>query len=516
MAQFTFKWDTAVYKGETSINTGIFIDDEWSPGSDNTTIDIINPSSGKVLTAIAEGTPNDVDRAVQAAQKAFDTVWGLNAPGSLRRDLLTKLADLMQRDFDELCAIEALDNVKPHCYPALSFCLTSISGKTYWWAGAVDVPFSIQTLRYYAGWADKLQGKVIETSEAKLGYTRHEPIGVVGQIIPWNFPLIMLIWKWAPALATGNTIVMKPSELTPLSALKMCHLVKEAGFPPGVVNVVTGYGTTVGHAISSHMDIRKVAFTGSTLVGRKIMEAAAKSNLKPVTLELGGKSPLIIFDDADLDEALKWVAHGLFWNAGQTCSATTRIFVQETIHDKFIDLLAKAASSVKVGDPFAEGINQGPLVSQTQYERVMGYIESGKSEGAKVAVGGERQGTEGYYIPPTLFTNVSSDMKIAKEEIFGPVGVIIPFKDEEDAIKPANDTIYGLAAGVFSTNINRALNTAHKLKAGTAWVNCSNTVDAQLPFGGFKQSGIGREQGEYALANYTVVKAVHVNLGIQM
>ncbi|KAH8800592.1 aldehyde dehydrogenase domain-containing protein [Flagelloscypha sp. PMI_526] len=499
MAKFTYKWDTAVYKGEASINTGIFIDNEWSAGSDNTTIDIINPSNGKVLTAIAEATPSDVDRAVQAAQKAFDTAWGLNVPGAGRRDLLNKLADLMQRDFNELCALEALDN-----------------GKTYWWAGAADVPFAIQTLRYYAGWADKLQGKVIETNEAKLGYTRHEPIGVVGQIIPWNFPLLMLIWKWAPALATGNTVVIKPSELTPLTALKMCHLVKEAGFPPGVVNVVTGYGNTVGNAISSHMEIRKVAFTGSTLVGRKIMENAAKSNLKPVTLELGGKSPLIIFEDADLEQALKWTAHGIFWNAGQTCSATTRIFVQESIHDKFLDLLAKAASSVKVGDPFAEGTGQGPQVSQTQYDRIMGFIESGKSEGAKVLVGGDRQGTEGYFILPTIFTNVTPNMQIVKEEIFGPVGVIIPFKDEEDVIKQANDSIYGLAAGVFSKNINRALNTAHKLKAGTTWVNCANVLDAQLPFGGFKQSGIGRELGEYALENYTVVKAVHVNLGMQM
>ncbi|KAH8827618.1 aldehyde dehydrogenase domain-containing protein [Flagelloscypha sp. PMI_526] len=499
MAKFTYQWDTPVYKGETALNTGIFINNEWSAGSDNTTIDIINPTNGKVLTTIAEGTPKDVDRAVLAAEKAFETTWGLNASGATRRDLLNKLADLMQRDFDEICAIEALDN-----------------GKTYKWAGNADVPFSIQSIRYYAGWADKLQGKVIETNEAKFGYTRHEPLGVVGQIIPWNFPLLMLAWKWGPALATGNTVVLKPSEITPLTALKMCHLVKEAGFPPGVVNVVTGYGNTVGNAISSHMDIKKVAFTGSTLVGRKIMEAAAKSNLKPVTLELGGKGPTIVFEDADLEQAVKWATHGVVWNHGQTCCAGTRVYVQQSIYDKFLELFVKAVGSTTVGDPFAHGIAQGPQVSQMQYDRIMGYIESGKSEGAKIAVGGERHGNEGYFILPTIFTDVHHDMKIVKEEIFGPVGVVMPFQDEEDVIKQANNTVYGLAASVFSLNINRALNTAHKLKAGTAWVNCANTLDPQLPFGGFKQSGIGRELGEYALENYTTVKAVHVNLGMKM
>lgn len=349
-----------------------------------------------------------------------------------------------------------------------------------------------------------------------MTYTRHEPIGVVGQIIPWNFPLLMFSWKIAPALATGNCIVLKPSEFTPLTAIRMCSLINEAGFPPGSVNVLVGYGNTAGNAISSHMRIDKVAFTGSTLVGRKVMEAAAKSNLKNVTLELGGKSPNIIFDDADLEEVVGWTAHGLFWNHGQACCAGTRIFVQEGIYDEFLKKFTEKAKQIKLGDPFGEGTDQGPQVSQIQFDRIMGYIDSGKADGATVHLGGNRHGNEGYFINPTIFTDTKPDMKIVKEEIFGPVGVIIKFKDPQEVIKQANDTTYGLAASVFSKNINRALETAHRLQAGTAWVNCANQLHANVPFGGFKQSGIGRELGEYALANYTNVKAVHVNLGWKM
>ncbi|KAF8872539.1 aldehyde dehydrogenase domain-containing protein [Infundibulicybe gibba] len=389
-------------------------------------------------------------------------------------------------------------------------------GKTFAWADKADVTSSMEVIKYYAGWADKITGQTLETTEKKMIYTRHEPLGVVGQIIPWNFPLLMLTWKVGPALATGNAIVLKPSEFTPLTAIRMCGLIQEAGFPPGVVNVITGYGNTVGAAISSHMKIEKVAFTGSTLVGRKIMEAAAKSNLKDVTLELGGKSPNIIYDDADMEQAVNWAAFGIFWNHGQACCAGSRIFVQEGIYDEFLKRFTEKSRAIRVGDPFETGIDQGPQVSQQQYDRIMEYIDSGKKEGATVHLGGDRHGTEGYFINPTIFTETKPDMKIVKEEIFGPVGVVIKFKDEDDVIRQANETVYGLASAVFTQNINRALDTAHRLHAGTAWINCVNQLHGNVPFGGCKQSGIGRELGEYALAHYSHIKAVHINLGHQM
>lgn len=493
---FTKEWDTPAYKGKTTFSTGLFIDGKFVDGSKGTTIDVINPANGQLITKISEGLEEDVDLAVAAAQKAFDTTWGLNASGPKRGELLWKLAQLMETHKEELAAIEALDN-----------------GKTFDWALGVDVTFSISVIKYFAGWSDKISGQTLETDEKKLIYTRHEPIGVVGQIIPWNFPLLMLAWKIGPALATGNSIVLKPSEFTPLTAIRMGELIQEAGFPPGSVNIVTGYGPTVGAAISSHLKIEKVAFTGSTLVGRKIMEAAAKSNLKTVTLELGGKSPNIIFNDADLEQAVNWTAHGIFWNHGQACCAGTRIFVQSGIYDEFLKKLTAKAQAIRIGDPFGKDVDQGPQVSQIQYDRVMGYIDSGKVEGAKVHIGGDRVGNEGYFIAPTIFTETKPDMRIVKEEIFGPVGVVIKFEDDEDIIKQANDTVYGLAAAVFTQNINRAIETAHKLQAGTVWVNCINQLHANVPFGGYKQSGIGRELGEYALLNYTNVKAVHINLG---
>ncbi|KIK79306.1 hypothetical protein PAXRUDRAFT_834181 [Paxillus rubicundulus Ve08.2h10] len=496
---FTYQFNTPSFKGNLSFDTGIFINGQFVDGSDATTIDVINPTNGKLVTSVSEATPKDVDAAVKAAQNAFDTVWGLNTPGSRRSILLNKLANLMEAHADEFAAIEALDN-----------------GKTFTWAKNADVAGSIDCIRYYAGWADKVVGQVQESVPAKLTYSRHEPIGVVGQIIPWNFPLLMMCWKIGPALATGNTIVLKPSEFTPLTAIRMCQLINEAGFPPGVVNVLTGYGNTVGNAISHHMGIDKVAFTGSTLVGRKILEASGKSNLKNVTLELGGKSPNIIFDDADVEQAVNWAAFGIFWNHGQTCCAGSRIFVQEGIYDEFLKRFTEKTRSLKVGDPFEPETFQGPQVSEIQFNRIMSYIQSGKEAGAKVEVGGERLGTEGYFIKPTIFTNTSPSMKIVQEEIFGPVGVVIKFKDEDDVIRQANDTVYGLAAAVFTQNINRAIKTAHRLKAGTAWVNCVNQLHSNVPFGGFKQSGIGRELGEYALHNYTNVKAVHINLDMKM
>ncbi|TCD60300.1 aldehyde dehydrogenase (NAD(P)(+)) ald5 [Steccherinum ochraceum] len=493
---FTHTFDTPLFKGKTSFSTGLYIDGKWVDGVKGTTIDVVNPSTGKLITKISAGTKEDVDLAVAAAQKAFDTTWGLETPGTKRAELMNNLGNLMQKHHDELSALEALDN-----------------GKTFFWAKNVDVADSIGCIKYYAGWADKIQGKTIETTNGKLTYTRHEPIGVVGQIIPWNFPLLMMAWKIGPALATGNCIILKPSEFTALTAIRMAELIHEAGFPPGVVNIVTGYGSTVGQAISEHPHIEKVAFTGSTVVGRKIMAAAAQTNLKNVTLELGGKSPNIIFDDADIDQAVKFASHGIFWNQGQACSAGSRIFVQETIYDKFLQKFTEKAKSLKIGDPFGVDTYQGPQVSQQQFDRIMGYISSGKEQGATVHYGGKREGTEGYFIQPTIFTNTKPDMKIVQEEIFGPVGVVIKFKDDADVIRQANNSEYGLAAAVFSKNIDRALQVSHKLKAGTAWVNCVNQVHFQVPFGGYKQSGIGRELGEYALDNYTAIKAVQINFG---
>ncbi|KAH9947062.1 aldehyde dehydrogenase [Amylocystis lapponica] len=495
---FSNEFNTPVFKGKTSFNTGLFIDNKFVDGSSQETIEVTNPSNGKLITKIARGTPQDVDIAVKAAQKAFDTVWGLNTSGRDRGILLTKLADLMLARRDEIAAVESLDN-----------------GKTFFWSQD-DVNASINTFRYYGGWADKNHGKTIEVSEEQLVYTRHEPIGVVGQIIPWNFPLMMLSWKLGPALATGNTIVLKPSEFTPLSALLTAQLIQEVGFPPGVVNIVNGYGSDVGQTIAEHLGIEKVAFTGSTLVGRRIMEAAAKTNLKNVTLELGGKSPNVIFDDADLDKAVKWAAFGIYYNHGQTCCAGSRIFVHAKIYDEFLKRFVEQTEKIVVADPFSQGVHQGPQVSKQQYDRIMSYIASGKEEGATLYSGGERVGTEGYFIQPTVFTDVQPHMKIVREEIFGPVGVLIKFDDDDDIIHKANDTVYGLAAAVFSENINRAITTAHKLKAGTVWVNCVNKLHPSVPFGGYKQSGIGRELGEYALANYTAVKSVQVNLGLTL
>jgi len=402
----------------------------------------------------------------------------------------------MERDADILASIEALDN-----------------GKAKGMAAAADVPNAIGCIRYYAGYADKIHGKVADLNPETFAYVKKEPIGVCAQIIPWNFPLLMWSWKIGPALATGNTIVMKTAEQTPLSALYMCKLVKEAGVPPGVINMLSGFGKTAGAALASHMDVDKIAFTGSTLVGRSIMKAAAASNLKKVTLELGGKSPNIVFDDADIDNAISWVNFGIFFNHGQCCCAGSRVYVQEGIYDKFVEAFKARAAANKVGDPFAADTFQGPQVSQLQYDRIMNYIKIGKEEGAKIETGGERHGDKGYFIQPTIFSNVSPDMKIMQEEIFGPVCSIAKFKTQEDAIKIGNDTAYGLAAAVHTKNLNTAIEVSNGLKAGTVWVNCYNLLTHQVPFGGYKESGIGRELGEAALDNYVQQKTVHIRLG---
>lgn len=493
--------DTPTFKGTVGTNTGLFIDGKWVEPAEGGKIDVVNPATGKVITSVSLGSDKDVDVAVEAAKKAFKTVWGLKTPGTERGKLLYKLANLMEANLEELAALETLNCGKPY---------TSSKG--------FEVGAAIGTIRYYAGWADKIHGKTIETNENKFAYTRHEPYGVVGQIIPWNFPLLMFAWKIAPATATGNCVVIKPSEITPLTALKMASLIQEAGFPPGVINVVNGYGHTVGAALSAHPEIRKIAFTGSTLVGRKIQEASAKSNLKVVTLELGGKSPNIIFDDADFEQAVKWAARGIYANMGQVCTAGSRIFVQEGIYDKFLAAFAQASKGLQgaTGDPFTATTQHGPQVSQTQFDRIMGYLDSARQDGATIHTGGERHGSEGYFIQPTIVTDCKPDMKIIKEEIFGPVAAIIKFKTEEEVIELANDTNYGLAAAVFTENNSRAIRVAHALEAGTTWINSYNNSEHQIPFGGYKQSGIGRELGEYAIDTYTQVKGVHVNLGLRL
>lgn len=473
---------------------GLYIDGKWVKGKEGKTFETINPTNEKPIVAVHEAGPDDVDLAVAAARKALNGVWAETLP-SARGQLLAKLADLFDEHVDTLAAIEALDNGK-----ALSM-------------AKVDVGLSSGCLRYYGGWADKIHGKVIDTDPESFNYTRHEPVGVCGQIIPWNFPLLMWAWKIGPALATGNTVVLKTAEQTPLSGLYAATLCEKAGIPAGVVNILSGFGKTAGAAIASHMDIDKVAFTGSTVTGRTILQAASKSNLKKVTLELGGKSPNIVFNDANLEDAISWVNFGIFFNHGQCCCAGSRVYVQDGVYDKFIELFKARTAKNVVGDPFAADTFQGPQVSKLQFDRIMNYIASGKEAGAKVETGGERHGKEGYFIQPTIFSGVSDDMKIMQEEIFGPVCSISKFKTEEEVIKAGNETTYGLAAALHTTDLNTAIRVSNKLKAGTVWVNCYNLLSYQVPFGGFKESGIGRELGKYALSNYTQVKSVRIRLG---
>merc|ERR1712169_139727 len=476
---------------------GLYINGEWVEGAEKKKFETINPSTEEVITSVCEATEKDVDIAVKAARAAFEGEWRSVAPHD-RAKLLWKLADIAEKNMELLAAVESLDN-----------------GKSFAMAKG-DVGAVLKTLRYYAGWADKIEGKTIDVAPDMFHYTRSEPIGVCGQIIPWNFPLLMFAWKIGPALATGNCVIVKTAEQTPLSALVFTQFIHEAGFPKGVFNLLSGFGKAAGAAISSHMDIDKVAFTGSTVIGRTIMKAAAASNLKTVTLELGGKSPNIVFNDADIEQAISWVNFGIYFNHGQCCCAGTRIFVQEGIYDKFLEAFKKRSLQNKVGDPFESDTFQGPQVSQLQYDRIMGYIETGKKEGATVETGGERHGDKGYFIKPTIFSNVTPDMKIMQEEIFGPVCAIAKFKDEAEAIKLGNDTSYGLAAGIHTKDLNTSIRVANGLKAGTVWVNSYNLLTPQASFGGYKSSGIGRELGEAALANYTELKTVHMRLGGHM
>jgi aldehyde dehydrogenase (NAD+) len=469
----------------------MLIGGRWVSAASGKTFDTLNPATGEVICRVAEGNKADIDLAVKAARKAFESgPWPRMSPSDRGR-LLHKLADAIEANKDELARLESLDNGKP-----LADSL------------AADLPLTIKCYRYYAGWADKIHGKTIPIEGNYFCYTRHEPVGVVGQIIPWNFPLLMQAWKWGPALACGNTVVLKPAEQTPLTALRVARLAQEVGFPDGVVNVVPGYGPTAGAALASHMDVDKVAFTGESTTGQIVMTAAAQSNLKRVSLELGGKSPNIVFADADLDAAIDGAYFGLFFNQGQCCCAGSRLFVEEKVYDEFVRKITAKAKGRKVGDPFEPGVEQGPQVSQEQFDKVMGYISAGQKDGAKCLTGGHRVGTRGYFIEPTVFADVKDDMKIARDEIFGPVMSILKFKDVDDVIARGNKTMFGLAAAVWTRDIQKALRLSNALRAGTVWVNCYDVFDAAAPFGGYKMSGIGREMGEYGLELYTEVKSV--------
>ncbi len=485
-----------IIKAPKVSNQKLFINGKWVNSISGKTFATLNPSTGQEICQVAEADSADVDLAVKAARKAFESGPWKKMSAAERGRKINKLADLMEQNLPELAALESLDNGKP-----LRDSLNA------------DLPLSIKAYRYYAGWCDKTHGKTIPVEGEYFCYTKHEPVGVVGQIIPWNFPLLMTAWKWAPALATGCTIVLKPAEQTPLTALRMAALAQEADIPDGVINVVPGFGPTAGAAITSHMDIDKVAFTGEGSTGQLVMQAAAKSNLKRVSLELGGKSPNVVFADADLDAAVEGAYFGLFFNQGQCCCAGSRLFVEEKIHDAFVEKLVARAKKQRIGDPFDMATTQGPQISQEQCDRIMGYIDIGISEGANLLSGGKRVGNKGYFIQPTIFDGVKDNMRIAKEEIFGPVMNILKFKDVDEVVQMGNKTFYGLAAAIWTKDITKAHRLANSLRAGTVWVNCYDVFDAAAPFGGFKMSGIGRELGEYALSLYTEVKTVYINLG---
>ncbi|XP_041075279.1 retinal dehydrogenase 2-like [Polyodon spathula] len=476
--------------------TKIFINNEWQTSVSGKTFPVYNPSNGEKICHVQEAEKADTDKAVQAARLAFTlgSVWR-RMDASERGRLLDKLADLVERDRTILATLESVNG-----------------GKPFLQAFYVDLQGVIKTLRYFAGWADKIHGMTIPVDGDYFTFTKHEPIGVCGQIIPWNFPLLMMAWKFAPALCCGNTVVIKPAEQTPLSSLYMGALIKEAGFPPGVVNILPGYGPTAGAAIAFHMGIDKVAFTGSTKIGKLIQEAAGRSNLKRVTLELGGKSPNIIFADADLDYAVEQAHQGVFFNQGQCCTAGSRVFVEESIYDEFVRKSVERARRRIVGNPFDPTTEQGPQINKEQYSKILALIQSGISEGAKLECGGKALGRKGFYIEPTVFSNVKDEMRIAKEEIFGPVQQILKFKTMDEAIERANNTEYGLVAAVFTKDINKAMTVSAAMQAGTVWVNCYNALNVQSPFGGFKMSGNGREMGEYGLREYSEVKTITMKI----
>lgn len=474
----------------------LLINGQWTEGSK--TFDTVNPATGEVLTQVAEASAADVDRAVQAARRAFEDGSGpwRKLSASERGRLIWRLADLVEKNIEELAELETLDNGKP------------IFESRY-----VDMPMVIDVLRYYAGLATKIHGETVNTSEAAFTYTLREPVGVVGLIVPWNFPLLLASWKIGPALACGNTIVLKPAEQTPLTTLKLGELAIEAGFPAGVINIVTG-GPETGKAIVAHPGIDKIAFTGSTTVGKEIMRGAADT-LKRVTLELGGKSPNIVFSDADVDNAVKGAINGIFYGKGEVCNAGSRLFLERKLKDEFTEKLVARVSKMKPADPLDPKTKLGAIVSQEQMHTVLSYIHAGKKEGAKLVAGGNRvsvDGSKGFFIEPTIFGDVQNDMKIAREEIFGPVLSVLSFDDVDEVIEQANNNPYGLAAAVWTRDVKKAHRVSRRLKAGTVWINTYGLMDAALPFGGYKSSGFGRELGAHAIEHYTELKTVWLNM----
>ncbi|XP_041848786.1 aldehyde dehydrogenase family 1 member A3 isoform X1 [Melanotaenia boesemani] len=477
-------------------NTKVFINNEWRASIRGKRFPTFNPATGVKLCDVEEADREDVDEAVEAAKAAVQrsSPWR-RMDASSRGKLLHKLADLMERDRLLLATLETLD-----------------TGKPFLQSFFIDLDGSIKTLRYYAGWTDKIHGQSLPIDDSFMCLTRHEPVGVCGAIIPWNFPLLMFMWKIAPALSCGNTVVIKPAEQTPLTALHVGSLIKEAEFPPGVVNIVPGFGPTAGAAIADHRDVDKVAFTGSTEVGQLITAAAANSNLKRVTLELGGKNPCIVFADCDLQLAVEEIQKGAFYNQGQCCTAASRIFVEESIYEEFVQRSVENAKKIVIGDPMDPQTTHGPQIDQQQFDKIMDLIESGKNEGARLEHGGGAVGEKSLFIQPTIFSGVKDHMRIAKEEIFGPVQCILSFENQQEAVERANNSPYGLVSAVFTTSMDRALSVSAAMETGTVWINCYNALHAQTPFGGYKMSGNGRELGEYALAEYSEVKTVTFKL----
>ncbi|WP_203362521.1 aldehyde dehydrogenase family protein [Bacillus sp. REN10] len=472
----------------------LFINGKWVESASGKTFETYNPATGEVLAVVSEAMEQDIEQAVQAARRAFDSGPWSKMSAAERSRLIYLLADKMEEHKEELAQLDTLD-----------------SGKPIRESSAADVPLAVEHFRYFAGWATKIMGQTIPVAGNYLNYTRHEPVGVVGQIIPWNFPLLMAAWKLGAALATGCTVVLKPAEQTPLSALYLAQLAQEVGFPEGVINVVPGFGETAGAPLVNHPQVDKIAFTGSTPVGKSIMRQASET-LKRVTLELGGKSPNIILPDADLSKAVPGALFGIMFNQGQVCCAGSRLFVQKKKYDNFLADMVSHAEKIQQGQGIDPATEMGPLVSDEQQKRVMSYIQKGQEEGAEILTGGKVPFNKGYFVQPTIFADVNDSMTIAKEEIFGPVVSALPFDDLDDLVERANNTNFGLAAGVWTENLKSAHYLAQRIKAGTVWVNCYNALDAASPFGGFKQSGLGREMGSYALNAYTEVKSVWVDL----
>jgi aldehyde dehydrogenase (NAD+) len=474
--------------------TKLLIDGKWIDPVDGKSFETVNPATGEPIARVAEGNAKDIDKAAKAARRALESgPWG-KMDAVERGQLLFKLADLIDKNAGELAALESLNCGKT---------ITDSIG---------DVAGTANTLRYYAGWADKIEGKTVPVRGSFLSYTLRQPVGVVGQIIPWNFPMLMLAWKWGPALTCGNTVVMKPAEQTPLTALRVGELALEAGFPPGVINLINGFGETAGDALVVHPEVDKIAFTGHVDTA-KIIQKRAADTLKRTTFELGGKSPNVIFADADMQQAVDGAFHAIYFHCGQCCTAGSRLFVEEKIHKEFVDRLVAKAKGRKLGDQLDPATEQGPQVSKEQQDKVLGYCEAGQKEGAKLVLGGKRWGEKGYYVEPTVFDNVRDEMSIARDEIFGPVVSILPFKGFDEVVDRANRTFYGLAAAIFTKDIDKAHLYARAVKAGTVWVNCYHIVDTTTPFGGFKMSGQGRENGEAALEHYTETKTVTIKLG---